>query len=86
MYIPNTCNMQKFTTFITAQNFYTELHFTINVKLKSIKWMEMHISHNTEHKTGLLKKYNPSTFYLRQTVKFKFCTVQYVIVNISLAL
>ena len=30
MYIPNTCNMQKFTTFITVQNFYTELHFTVN--------------------------------------------------------
>ena len=86
MYIPNTCNMQKFTAFITAQNINTELHFKVNVKLKSIKWMEMHISHNTEHKTGLLKKYNPSTFYLRQTVKFKFCTVQYFIVNISLAL
>ena len=78
--------MQKFTTFITAQNFYTELHFTVNVKLKSIKWMKMHISHNTEHKSGLLKKYNPSTFHLRQTVKFKFYTVQYVIINISLAL
>ena len=86
MYIPNTCNMQKFTTFITAQNFYTGLHSMVNVKLKSIKWMEMHVSHNTDHKTGLLKKYNPSTFYLRQTVKFKICTVQYVIVNISLAL
>ena len=34
--------------------------------------MKMHISHNTEHKTGLQKKYNPSTFYLRQTVKFNF--------------
>ena len=32
------------------------------------------------------EKYNPSTFYLKQTVKFKICTVQYVIVNISLAL
>ena len=48
--------------------------------------MEMHISNNTEHKTGLLKKYNPSTFYLRQTVKFKIFTVQYVIVKLSLAL
>ena len=85
MYIPNTCNMQKFTTFYYGTKLL-QLHFMVNVKLKSIKWMEMHISHNTEHKTGLLKKYNPSTFYLRQTVKFKFCTAQYVIVNISLAL
>ena len=32
----------------------------------------MHISNNTEHKTGLLKKYDPSIFYLRQTVNLNF--------------